>query len=104
MNNSSNTTSPRVHVFPVRDWILSCYIIITCLGVVGNTLVLWVVVKRKMMKGAPFGKYVGCLALADWVVSITCVPIYLTSTSWYKHPVGAAGDAMCKVCLFYIVL
>ena len=57
------------------------------------------------MGSTAFGTYIGSLAVADLLVCILCVPIYLTSTSWYQdHPTGTAGDVMCKIFTGYNIL
>ena len=43
--------------------------------------------------------------MADLLVCLLCVPIYLTSTSLYKdHPTGNLGDVMCKIFTGYNIL
>ena len=91
--------------FPVRTWQLVLYIIIAVTGTFGNSMVIAVIKTNKAMRSTAFGTYIGSLAVADLLVCILCVPIYLTSTSWYKdHPSGSAGDAMCKVFTGYNIL
>ena len=96
----------RTHdTFPVRAWELTVYIFIAVAGTIGNSLVIAVLRTNKNMGGTAFGTYIGSLAVADLLVCLLCVPIYLTSTSWYKdHPTGAAGDVMCKVFTGYNIL
>ena len=99
-------TNLDTHVnFPLRAWELAWYIFIAATGTFGNFLVISVVKTDKAMGSTAFGIYIGSLAVADLLVCIVCVPLYLTSTSWYTdHPTGAAGDVMCKVFTGYNVL
>ena len=91
--------------FPIRAWQLSGYLFIVLTGLIGNSLVLSVVRNNKAMKSSSFGTYLGALAVADIIVSILCLPVYLTSTSWFVwHPLGTAGDIMCKVLSGYNIL
>lgn len=91
--------------FPIRVWELSLYIIIAVIGIVGNSLVMAVLKMNRNIGGTAFGTYIGALAVADLLVCIFCVPIYVTSTSWYKnHPTGTAGDVMCKIFTGYNIL
>ena len=91
--------------FPVRYWELILYILIAVSGITGNTLVLIVINRNKQIGSTAFGIYIGALAFADLLVCILCLPIYLTSTSWYEnHPTGTAGDVMCKLLTGYTIL
>ena len=92
-------------VFPIRPWLVTCYSIISLTGISGNSLVLYVIKNNNHMKTSPFGTYLGGLALADLLISLSCLPIYLTSTSAFtNHPTGIAGDIMCKVLSGYVLL
>ncbi len=91
--------------FPIRIWELSLYVFVAVSGIVGNGLIFVVLKTNNKMRSSAFGTYVGSLALADLLVCILCVPIYLTSTSWYEdHPLGPAGNAMCKILSGYNIL
>jgi len=91
--------------FPIRAWELTVYIFIAVSGSIGNSLVMAVLKTNKGMGSTAFGTYIGSLAVADLLVCLLCLPIYLTSTSWYKdHPTGKSGDAMCKIFTGYNVL
>lgn len=100
------TSNLRSHdTFPIRIWELTFYIFIALSGILGNGLILTVLRGDKNMRSSAFGIYIGALSLADILVCILCVPIYLTSTSWFKyHPTGTAGDAMCKTFTGYNIL
>ena len=91
--------------FSLRDWQLSCYVIISLIGLSGNSLVLVVLRKNKDIRNSAFGVYIGSLAVADIIVSALCVPVYVTSTSALQsHPTGLAGDILCKLWTGYFVL
>ena len=91
--------------FPVRAWELTLYCLIAVAGIFGNILVLVVLKKNKNMGSNAFGTYLAALAVADLLVCVLCVPIYLTSTSFFEnHPTGAAGDVMCKIFTGYNIL
>ena len=91
--------------FPLRYWQLFSYIIIALIGIPGNGLVLIVLKRSKAIRNSAFGVYIGSLAVADIIVSVLCVPVYVTSTSAFQyHPTGIAGDIMCKVWTGYFPL
>ena len=91
--------------FPVRAWELIAYIVITVMGITGNSLVLGVLKQNKHMRDSAFGVYIASLALADILVSTLCLPVYITSTSAFKaHPTGLSGDIMCKLWTGYFAL
>ena len=91
--------------FPVRAWELLAYIIITVMGIAGNSLVLGVLKQNREMRQSAFGVYIGSLAIADIFVSTLCIPVYITSTSDFKeHPSGQSGDIMCKLWTSYFAL
>ena len=91
--------------FSLRYWELSCYIIITLIGISGNCLVLIVLKRNEKIRDSAFGVYIGSLAVADIIVSALCVPVYVTSTSALRdHPTGVAGDILCKLWTGYFAL
>ena len=91
--------------FPVRAWELVAYIVITVLGITGNSLVLGVLKQNKQMRESAFGVYIGSLAVADILVCILCLPVYVTSTTAFKdHPSGLSGDILCKLWTGYFAL
>ena len=91
--------------FPVRAWELVAYIVITVLGITGNSLVLGVLKQNKQMRESAFGVYIGSLAVADILVCILCLPVYVTSTTAFKdHPTGLSGDILCKLWTGYFAL
>lgn len=91
--------------FPIRDWELALYVIIAIAGTFGNSLVIAVLKRNRTMGSTAFGTYIGSLAVADLLVCLLCVPIYVTSTSWFAaHPTGTAGDVMCKIFTGYNIL
>eukprot|EP00794_Sanderia_malayensis_P007806 gene7806-8652_t len=102
----STGSTLRTHAdFPLRPWQLVLYVAITIAGVFGNCLILLVLKRRDKMRSSAFGTYIGSLAIADLLVSTLCLPVYLTSTSWFRqHPQGTAGDVMCKFVTGYFVL
>ena len=91
--------------FPIRAWELIAYIVITVMGITGNSLVLGVLKQNKHMRDSAFGVYIASLALADILVSTLCLPVYVTSTNVFKaHPTGLSGDIMCKLWTGYFAL
>ena len=98
--------SLRSHeTFPLRAWELTVYIIITIMGITGNSLVLGVLKQNREMRESAFGIYIGSLAMADILVCALCLPVYVTSTSAFKdHPTGLSGDILCKLWTGYFAL
>ena len=91
--------------FPLRAWELTVYIIITIMGITGNSLVLGVLKQNREMRESAFGIYIGSLAMADILVCALCLPVYVTSTSAFKdHPTGLSGDILCKLWTGYFAL
>ena len=79
------------------EWIIiSIYCVIFCLGLLGNGLVCFVVLKVTYMRSV-VNIFILNLAIADFLVLLICLPPSVladTTESWYL------GDAMCKVVLF----
>lgn len=91
--------------FPLRIWELIVYVIVTIMGITGNSLVLAVLKRNKQLRDSAFGVYIGSLAAADILVSALCLPVYITSTSAFKgHPTGLSGDILCKLWTGYFAL
>ena len=89
---------PPDEVFPIRPWILISYCIISGTGIVGNLFVVLVVSGHKTMGAASFRIYIGALAITDLLVTLFCIPIYITSTAEFRyHPTGMMGDITCKL-------
>lgn len=85
-------------IFPrFSEWIIiAIYCVIFILGLVGNGLVCFVVVKETHMRSI-VNIFILNLAVADFLVLLICLPPSVladTTESWYL------GDAMCKVVLF----
>ncbi len=91
--------------FPLRTWQLIFYSFISTTGIIGNTLILAVIRRDREMRSTAFGVYISSLAISDFLVTALCIPVYITSTSWFsKHPTGISGDIMCKLVTGYFVL
>ena len=94
-----------IETYPIRIWMLSCYVVITICGLVGNLLVMSIILKNKDIRHSSFGVYLFGLAMADFSVAVLCLPTYITSTSSFQnHPSGLAGDIMCIVLTAYNIL
>lgn len=90
--------------FPIRIWMLTCYTVIAIIGISGNWLVLHFIKSTRAIKMVPFGVYLSGLAFADLLVSLTCLPVYITSTSAFSHPRGLKGEVMCKLVTDYAII
>ena len=105
LSESRNVTAlPMIDVFPIRSWILLCYCVISLTGIVGNTFVILVISRHETMGATSFRIYVGALAVADLLVTLFCIPIYITSTSnFHYHLTGMSGKIMCKLLSGYML-
>ena len=86
------------YVFPkFSEWIIiSIYCVIFCLGLLGNGLVCFVVLRVSHMRSV-VNIFILNLAVADFLVLLICLPPSVladTTESWYL------GDVMCKVVPF----
>ena len=86
------------YVFPqFSEWIIiSIYCVIFFLGLIGNGLVCFVVLRVAHMRSV-VNIFILNLAVADFLVLLICLPPSVladTTESWYL------GDAMCKVVPF----
>uniref|UniRef100_A0A7M5WQV3 G-protein coupled receptors family 1 profile domain-containing protein n=2 Tax=Clytia hemisphaerica TaxID=252671 RepID=A0A7M5WQV3_9CNID len=93
-----------VTTFPVRIWQLVWYSLISLIGTIGNSLVIYLICaakKSKIDRKAPFNIYLLVLAIVDLMISLLCVPIYVLSTNIFPHPTGKSGEIMCKTVTGY---
>ena len=106
-NQTQSTTGsimPILEVFSIKPWILFSYCIISVTGIVGNTFVILVISRHEDMKNTCFRVYINALATIDALVSLFCIPIYITSTAdFHYHPTGISGTIMCKILSGYMV-
>ena len=102
----SNVTSfvSTLEVFPIRPWILFSYCLISVTGIIGNTFVIVIISRHENMKATSFRIYISALAIVGVLVSLLCIPIYITSTSnFHYHPTGISGTIMCKILSGYMI-
>ena len=104
MHNNSSKLLHEVHTFPLRTWQLSWYIMIFIFGVTGNLTVCLVICRSgsRLLYRVPFNKYLLSLAVADLMVSLFAIPIYVLSTSYFNHPSSTAGIILCKTVTGYM--
>ena len=73
-------------------WEVVCYCFIFLAGLFGNLTVIIVVLKcgsaRHRFREVPFNIYLMALAIVDLTVAVTCLPVYILSSSIYDHPGG----------------
>uniref|UniRef100_A0A8D2IP26 G-protein coupled receptors family 1 profile domain-containing protein n=1 Tax=Varanus komodoensis TaxID=61221 RepID=A0A8D2IP26_VARKO len=91
MNNSAQEeTSPP---FLTDAWLVPVfYALIMLLGLVGNSLVIYVISKHRQMRTAT-NFYIANLATTDIIFLVCCVPFTATL---YPLPSWVFGDFMCK--------
>ncbi|XP_074836501.1 G-protein coupled receptor 54-like [Carettochelys insculpta] len=90
-NNSGEDTSPP---FLTDAWLVPLfYALIMLLGLVGNSLVIYVVSKHRQMRTAT-NFYIANLATTDIIFLVCCVPFTATL---YPLPSWIFGDFMCKL-------
>ncbi|XP_054834720.1 G-protein coupled receptor 54-like [Eublepharis macularius] len=89
-NNSGEDTSPP---FLTDAWLVPLfYALIMLLGLVGNSLVIYVISKHRQMRTAT-NFYIANLATTDIIFLVCCVPFTATL---YPLPSWVFGDFMCK--------
>ena len=99
--------------FSLREWQLAWYTIISLTGIIGNLLVIYLALtttknmkydrRRRIDRKAPFNIYLVSLAFTDFLISLSCIPIYVLSTSAFDHPSGTAGEWICKIMTGYFL-
>ncbi|XP_007072540.1 G-protein coupled receptor 54 isoform X1 [Chelonia mydas] len=90
-NSSGEDTSPP---FLTDAWLVPLfYALIMLLGLVGNSLVIYVVSKHRQMRTAT-NFYIANLATTDIIFLVCCVPFTATL---YPLPSWIFGDFMCKL-------
>ncbi|XP_048346844.1 G-protein coupled receptor 54-like isoform X1 [Sphaerodactylus townsendi] len=89
-NSSGEDTSPP---FLTDAWLVPLfYALIMLLGLVGNSLVIYVISKHRQMRTAT-NFYIANLATTDIIFLVCCVPFTATL---YPLPSWVFGDFMCK--------
>lgn len=91
----------EAYIFPdPMEWVFVClHLVLFTIGVVGNFLVCFVVVRSKHMQTVT-NLFIMNLAVADAVVLVLCSPptvLQSVTETWFL------GDAMCKVVIFFQV-
>ncbi|XP_044851728.1 G-protein coupled receptor 54-like isoform X2 [Mauremys mutica] len=90
-NSSGEDTSPP---FLTDAWLVPLfYALVMLLGLVGNSLVIYVVSKHRQMRTAT-NFYIANLATTDIIFLVCCVPFTATL---YPLPSWIFGDFMCKL-------
>uniref|UniRef100_A0A8C3T327 KISS1 receptor n=1 Tax=Chelydra serpentina TaxID=8475 RepID=A0A8C3T327_CHESE len=90
-NSSGEDTSPP---FLTDAWLVPLfYALVMMLGLVGNSLVIYVVSKHRQMRTAT-NFYIANLATTDIIFLVCCVPFTATL---YPLPSWIFGDFMCKL-------
>ena len=88
-------------------WEVVCYCFIFLAGLLGNLTVIIVVLKcgsaRHRFREVPFNIYLMALAIVDLTVAVTCLPVYILSSSIYDHPGGNKGDVLCRLITGYLI-
>ena len=88
-------------------WEIICYCFIFLTGLLGNLVVIIVVLKsgsaRHRFREVPFNIYLMALSIVDLTFAVTCLPIYILSTSVFDHPTGVKGDIFCKLITGYLI-
>ena len=51
----------------------------------------------------PFNVYLMALSVTDLCLALTCLPVYVMSTSKFQHPSGNAGSVFCKIISGYLL-
>ncbi|XP_077978928.1 G-protein coupled receptor 54-like [Glandiceps talaboti] len=98
--NTTNTTAylPTRHPLFVETWLPPLiFSLIFLIGVTGNFLVIFVILKHKRMRTTT-NFYILSLAISDFSFLVCCVPFTATiyTTQWYF------GSFMCKFSLYLI--
>jgi hypothetical protein len=88
-------------------WEIICYCFIFVAGLLGNLTVITVVLKsgsaQHRFREVPFNIYLMSLAIVDLIFAVTCLPIYILSSSIFDHPTGVKGDIFCKLITGYLI-
>ncbi|TRY89806.1 hypothetical protein DNTS_001866 [Danionella cerebrum] len=101
-NSSSGNTSredleEEEHPFLTDAWLVPLFFsLIMLVGLIGNSLVIYVVSKHKQMRTAT-NFYIANLAATDIIFLLCCVPFTATL---YPLPGWIFGDFMCKFVAF----
>ena len=92
-----NTAKQDDDLFPFCTWQLVWYSVILVIGALGNSLVCLTFFKSSLaFRSIPFNKYLCSLAVADMLLAVVVVPVYILCTPVFKHPSGTWGDVLCK--------
>ena len=82
--------------FPFRLWEFIWYLLLFVTGSVGNiTVLLVIILHRGINRKSTFNIMLLSLATTDLLTSVVGLPIYIMSTSFYRHPAGKYGDYLC---------
>ncbi|CAG5118138.1 unnamed protein product, partial [Candidula unifasciata] len=89
----------RSYIFPTpMEWLFIClHLVLFTVGVLGNFLVCFVVVRSKHMQTVT-NLFIMNLAVADFIVLVLCSPptvLQSVTETWYM------GEVMCKVVVFF---
>ena len=98
-------TSTADSAFPFRWWEFVWYLLIFCIGAIGNLLVIYVIIfNKKINTTSSFNILVMLLAVADLLVSMVGLPIYYLSTDAFNHPDAShGGDYLCMFFTGYFI-
>lgn len=90
--------------FDLRAWELACYCLIFIVGLLGNLTICLVVLKSDpSYRLMPFNVYLMSLAIADLLLAVVCLPIYVMSTLKSSHLAGSEGVIFCKIITGYLL-
>ncbi|XP_070566047.1 G-protein coupled receptor 54-like [Ptychodera flava] len=95
---AANDTGPKTHPMFPETWLMpAIFSLIFLVGVTGNFLVIFVILKHKRMRTTT-NFYILSLAISDFSFLLFCVPFTaaVNSTQWYY------GSFMCKFS-FYLI-
>ena len=88
--------------FPVKIVRIILYSIILLSSLIGNTLLIKVVYKRKELRNTT-NYFIVNMALSDFVYPLTVIPVQLTqlaTSSWQWRITGTGGLVFCKLIAF----
>ena len=102
LSSNQNTTKQDEPMFPFRTWELIWYSVIFVVGALGNSLVCLTFFKSSLaFRSTPFNKYLCSLAVADMLLAVVVLPVYILCTPVFDHPRGIWGDVLCKTITGY---
>ncbi|KTF89957.1 hypothetical protein cypCar_00006344 [Cyprinus carpio] len=96
-NSSTEDTEDEEHPFLTDAWLVPLFFsLIMLVGLIGNSLVIYVISKHRQMRTAT-NFYIANLAATDIIFLLCCVPFTATL---YPLPGWIFGDFMCKFVAF----